>query len=194
MTHSDLPPHFYSDLVGDALDDYARNQLADTSEGLKETLRLWREMYEAVGTESGHHSKWLEWWSATVHYSAASAANFGVLMSALGAPRRPAAGDGRRPSHQLRIPGATNPRCVALRRLGASDPEHGAQLQPKELPPSLVTIRQRPDQQGTELWTFTVDLSNHPERGTYFMQISPTGGLSDPSQLIERHVYLDPNP
>lgn len=193
---SDSSPHLYTDLVGEAFDNYARNQIEDTRHGLKETLRLWKEMYDAAGTKSGHDSKWLEWWSAAVHYSAASAANLGFLMTDLGAPRKYGTRDGRRPTRHIHIPKATKPRCVAFRRLGAvttavttANPQGGPRYAP--LDPNLVTFQQAPDQVGSDVWTVRFNLPAGAERGTYFVRIAPSGGFGT---FIELHEYLDPTP
>jgi len=172
----------YRDRIGNSSHQYASNQLTDTGDAVSETLRLWRELYQTAvaGEDESLIGKWAELASATIHYSAALAANYGAFITALGTPLLPGHVDSHRPQREIDLPNAPKPACIFARRVGNAHP----------LPVACVSLRPTPSNARPDKWTVTFDLHNNPQKGTYYFRIDPGSGAAP----IDFHEYLDPTP
>ncbi len=176
----------YADRVGRELVRYAQLQQQDIFDGLRETTRLAGELYQdslSGADDSRLANGLLELWSAAIHYTAATAANFGMLIAGLGYEIKTGKTDTLRPERVVTFaaPLAQAPLVTVFWLVG-----EGAALDPK-----LVTLRQTATQQGTATWTITFDLSQIRRSGVYFLQLDTGQGVPDP---VEHYFYLDPHP
>ena len=179
----------YSDRVSRQLIRYAELQREDIVEGIQETARLSGELYNDALAGSGESelvSAWTELWSAFAHYTAAIAANFGMLIAGLGYEIKLGKTDGVRPARVMRLPLGAVPKCIGAWMIGEGP------WQQSKLDVSRVTLHQTAAQIGSGDWTVTFDLSGKPQpaRGVYCLQLDIGNGVLDP---FERRFYLDPH-
>jgi hypothetical protein len=179
------------DRVEQALLDYAGEQRKDVLDGMTETARLAKKVYDDAASgasESQLITDIAEYWSASLHYAAAVATNFGVLVAALGMEIRLGANDSDTPTRILALD-PTNPaapKCTSFWMVG-----DGA-FANTQLNPNLVTFSQGPNQTGTGSWTIRFDLKAHLVRGNYAVVYEIPGTPSLTPYL--EHFYLDPQP
>lgn len=187
-----IPPgRPYTRRVGQALVDYAESQRQDVIDGLSETARLAKKVYDdaASGASNAEFTSDIaEYWSACLHYAAAMATNYGILVAALGLEIRAGAVDSDTPTRVTDLDTAvTNaPRCLAFWMVGDGEWAN------TKLDANLVTFTQTAEQIGTGRWTIRFNLKTHPLRGTYYVQYDTPGTSSFEPTVI--HFYLDPRP
>jgi hypothetical protein len=175
--------------VGGALLKYAESQRQDVLDGVSETARLAKKVYDDAASGAGDAeltADIAEYWSACLHYAAAVATNYGFLVAALGLEIRAGAVDSDTPTRVIDLDPAvtTPPVCIAFWMVG-----DGAWATTK-LDASWVTFSQTIEQIGTGRWTIGFNLKAHPARGTYYVEYDVPGTPALSPELI--HYYLDP--
>jgi hypothetical protein len=179
------------DRVEQALLDYAAEQRKDVLDGITETARLAKKVYDDAASgasESQLMTGIAEYWSASLHYAAAFATNFGILVAALGMEIRSGATDSDTPTRIIALDptNPTAPKCISFWMVG-----DGA-FANTQLNPNLVTFIKTPNQTGTGSWTLRFDLKAHPVRGMYAVVYEIPG---TPSLIpYMEHFYFDPQP
>jgi hypothetical protein len=187
---------FYNKRLGDKAAEFAWKQRIDLIDGLRETNRLTRTLWESILTGSPAPvlmAETVELWSAAMHYSSAFVTNIGAGIAGLGYEIRKGKTDDLHPH-----------RIIDFGRVLAGPPTPTrfwmVGVEPKApvyLPVEDVFLIQSFANQGTSKWDVIFDLSGRPPKemttwtGTYCLELNVGDRRSDTHY---EYFYLDPQP
>jgi hypothetical protein len=187
---------FYSERVGDKAAEYAWKQRIDIIDGLAETNRLARALWDSILGQAPAPqlvAESVELWSAVMHYSSAFVTNIGAGIAGMGYEIRKGKTDDSHP-HRIIDFGrvlAGSPTPTRFWMVGV-DPKA-----PMYLPIKYVFLLQSFANQGTSKWDVIFDLSGPIQdpmttwTGTYCLELNVGDRRSDTHY---EYFYLDPQP